>query len=130
MRRIKALIACERSKVVRNAFNSYHGVDAVCCDVLPPEDGDLDDCYYLGDVRDLLREHWDIMIAFPPCTFLANSGVKHLYKDGKKSNGLNPERWEQMREAAEFFNLLLKAPMPKMIENPPTRTCKEIDSQV
>jgi hypothetical protein len=119
MRRIKALIACERSKVVRNAFNSYHGVDAICCDVLPPEDGELDDCYYMGDVRDLLKQEWDIMIAFPPCTFLANSGVKHLYLDGKKSHGINFERLAEMKQAAEFFNLLLNAPVPyKMIENP------------
>lgn len=119
MRRIKALIACERSKVVRNAFNSFHGVDAICCDVLPPEDGDLDDNYYMGDVKNIINDGWDIMIAFPPCTFLANSGVKHLYKEGKKKNGMDKQRWEDMREASEFFNLILNAPIPhKMIENP------------
>lgn len=119
MKRIKALIACERSKVVRNAFNSYHGVDAVCCDVLPPEDGDLDDGYWKGDVLKVLNYGWDIMIAFPPCTFLSNSGVKHLYIDGKKENGINKQRWDEMREGAEFFNALLNAPIPcKMIENP------------
>jgi len=118
MRRIKALIACEFSGVVRNAFNAYHEVEAISVDLLPPEDGRTD-CHWQSNVLNVLNYGWDAMIAFPPCTFLANSGVKHLYKDGRKENGINQERWDEMQKAAEFFNLLLNADIPyKMLENP------------
>jgi hypothetical protein len=118
MRRIKALIACEFSGVVREAFNSYSGVYAISCDLLPPEDGRTD-YHYQGSVLDIINDGWDILIAFPPCTFLANSGVKHLYIDGNKKNGINKERWQEMEDAAQFFNLLLNSSIPhKMLENP------------
>jgi len=108
MKTLEIIIACEFSGVVREAFNAYHGVHAISCDILPPEDGRVD-YHHQGDVRELLKRHWDMMIFFAPCTFLSNSGVKHLYKDGRKENGINQERWDCMREGAEFFNLLLNA---------------------
>lgn len=115
---MRVLIACEFSGVVREAFNAYSGVHAISCDLLPPED-ERTDYHYQGDVRDIIHDGWDLMIAHPPCTFLSNSGVKHLYKDGRKENGINRERWEEMREAAEFFNFLLNAPVKyKALENP------------
>jgi hypothetical protein len=59
------------------------------------------------------------MIAHPPCTYLANSGAKHLYIDGKKENGPYLPRWEQQAEALDFVQLLMDAPIPKIaIENP------------
>jgi hypothetical protein len=60
------------------------------------------------------------MIAHPPCTFLANSSAKHLYNDMKKENGLNPERWANMAEGAEFFKLLWEQHhIPRIcVENP------------
>jgi hypothetical protein len=52
-----------------------------------------------------------MLIGHPPCTYLANSGVSWLYKDAA--------RWDRMREAANFFRMLLDAPVPlKCIENP------------
>lgn len=50
---IRVLVACEFSGVVREAFNAIHGVDAISCDLLPPEDGRVD-VHYQGDVRDIL----------------------------------------------------------------------------
>jgi len=59
------------------------------------------------------------MVAHPPCTYLANSGAKHLYLGMKKENGRNEERWERMQEAAKFFRSLLEADIQKIaIENP------------
>lgn len=98
----RVLIACEFSGIVREAFNAYQGINAISCDILPAEDGRTD-FHYQGDVRDLLKDKWDAMIFFAPCTRLANSGVRWL-----RERNL----WDEMREGAEFFNLLLNADIP------------------
>ncbi len=78
------------------------------CDVLPT---DAPGPHYQGDVRDVLYDGWDLMVAHPPCTYLANSGVSWLHKD--------QSRWAKMWDGAEFFRLLLEAPIPmRAIENP------------
>ncbi len=69
--------------------------------------------HYQGDVRDCLHDDFDLMIAHPPCTYLANSGVRWLYDPDK------PGRWTQMTAATDFFRTLLAAPIPRIaIENP------------
>ena len=98
------LVACEFSGIVRDAFIA-RGHDAWSCDLLPSEKGGN---HYQENVIDLLGKiytikPWDLMIAFAPCTYLANSGVRWLYKDGLP----DPERWQKMIEACEFFNYLL-----------------------
>jgi hypothetical protein len=115
------LVACEFSGVVRRAFREI-GHDAWSCDLLPAEDrspfhiqGDavMAAYGYLGHAK------WDLMIAHPPCTYLANSGAKHLYSGMRKENGPNHKRWDAMREAAFFFLQLFNAPVPLIaIENP------------
>ena len=61
----------------------------------------------------------DLMIAHPPCTYLANSGNKHLYIGGRKENGRNEERWAKREEALMFVRLLMGANIPKIcVENP------------
>lgn len=122
---MKVLIACEFSGTVRDAFRRK-GHDAWSCDLLPTE-GVFTQYHYQGDVMELLRKHeFDLMIAHPPCTYLANSGVQHLYigrKPIKDEVGniinINSERWQQMILAANFFNQLLCLPIPKIaVENP------------
>lgn len=110
---MKVLIACEYSGKVRDAFLAK-GHDAVSCDYLESESPDGP--HYVGDVRDLLELEWDLIIAHPPCTYLANSGVRWLYNnDGSR----NEERWNNLKEATEFFNLFLKHPCnKKCVENP------------
>lgn len=104
---MKVLVACEYSGRVRDAFRN-RGHDALSCDLLPSEVGGP---HYQGDVRDLLNEGWDLMIAHPPCTYLTNSGVSWLHKD--------PSRWAKLDEGAAFFKMLLNAPIAKIaIENP------------
>lgn len=121
---MRVLVACEFSGVVREAFNSYHGVYALSCDLLPPEDGRVD-YHYQGDVRDIINDGWDLMIAHPPCTFLTNAGVRWLYE---KSGSVNEERWSNMSAAADFFRLLMNADIPRIaVENPiPHRHAMEI----
>lgn len=105
---MRILIACEYSGRVREAFRKL-GHDAWSCDLLPADDGSK---YHIqGDVLEQLDKGWDMMIAHPPCTYLANSGVSWLYKQ--------EGRWEKMREGAEFFSALLNAPIPLIaVENP------------
>lgn len=101
---MKVLVACEFSGAVRDAFSSL-GHYAVSCDLLPSETAGF---HYQGDVRDILNEGWDLMIAHPPCTHLAISGARWF---GDK------EREQQ--ESLEFVKLLLSAPVPRIaLENP------------
>jgi hypothetical protein len=77
---MKVLVACEFSGRVRDAF-IRRGHDAISCDILETESLGP---HYVGDVRDLLSQDWDLIIAFPPCTYLAQSGVQWLKKvDGR-----------------------------------------------
>lgn len=109
---MRVLVACEFSGIVRDAFTA-RGHSAMSCDMLPTEADPIN--HWQGDVLDVLDWGWDLMIAHPPCTYLANSGVRWLYKDG----GVNEDRWERMVEAAEFFRALLNAPIPRIaVENP------------
>lgn len=104
---MRVLVACEFSGRVRDAF-AKRGHDAWSCDILPTE---TPGNHIQGDVLKVLNDGWDLMIAHPPCTYLANSGVQHLHKD--------PERWEALREAIEFFNLFLSTSIPRVaVENP------------
>lgn len=109
---MKILIACEYSGTVRDAFNEL-GHNATSCDLL---NTDKPGSHYKGDVKDILYNEWDLIIAHPPCTYITNSGVCHLYnKDGSK----NIERWEKLKEATEFFKLFVNHPCRKIcIENP------------
>jgi hypothetical protein len=104
---MKVLVACEFSGIVREAFRK-RGHDAWSCDLLPTE---IPGKHIQGDVLEILGDGWDMMIAHPPCTYLANSGVQHLHK--------HIERWSQMESGRVFFMALMNAPIDKVcIENP------------
>lgn len=111
---MRVLVACEFSGTVRDAFIAK-GHDAVSCDLLPTESPGP---HIQGDVLDVIDDGWDMMIAHPPCTFLANSGVRWLYTD-YNTKVKNYARWAEMRKAKQFFRELLEAPIPLIaIENP------------
>ena len=75
------------------------------CDILPTESGGP---HYQGDVRDILQEGWELLIAHPPCTHLAVSGAR-WFKD----------KAAEQEEALSFVQLLMTAPIAKIaIENP------------
>ena len=101
---MRVLIACEHSGTVRDAFLA-RGHDALSCDLLPTESPGP---HYQGDVRDVLGDGWDLMIAHPPCTHLAVSGAR-WFKD----------KQAEQQEALDFVRLLLDAPVPRIaLENP------------
>lgn len=105
---MRILVACEYSAVVRDAFRAK-GHDAWSCDMLPT---DGDPTYHIqGNVLPILTQGWDLMIAHPPCTYLTNAGVCHLYTE--------PHRWKALIEGAVFFRTLLTADIPLIaVENP------------
>ena len=109
---MKVLLACEYSGTVREAFNKK-GHDVLSCDLEP---SDVPGNHYQGDIFDVLYQEWDLMIAFPPCTYLSNAGAKHLYPKGK----LNVERYKKGLVAKQFFTELLESEHIEKIcvENP------------
>lgn len=104
---MKAIIACEYSRIVADAFESK-GWDVTSCDILPAEKPGK---HYQGDIFDILySEKWDLLIGFPPCTFLTYASM---------ANWDNPERVVKRIEAAQFFMKLYNADIPFIsLENP------------
>jgi hypothetical protein len=103
---VNILVACERSGILRDALIAA-GHNAISCDLHPSrKPGPHLQC----DVRLVLHKPWDGLISHATCRYLTNAGVKHLYKNGRKENGPDPERWHSMREAAEFFRMLESGP--------------------
>lgn len=109
---MRVLVACEFSGVVRDAF-LRKGHDAISCDLEASTspynlNGRPRWRFYRGDVRDILYEGWDLMIAHPPCTHLAVSGARY-FKDKQR----------EQAEALAFVQTLLDAPIDRIaLENP------------
>jgi len=101
---VRILIACEYSGRVRDAFIRA-GHDAISCDLLPTDEPGP---HYQGDVRDMIGDGWDLMIAHPSCTHLAVSGAR-WFKD----------KLTEQAEALDFVKMLMNAPIELIaIENP------------
>jgi hypothetical protein len=112
---MRLLIACEFSGRVRDAF-IRKGHDAISCDLEPTL---VDGPHIQGDVLEILDQGWDMMIAFPPCTYLASSGMQHTV-NGKRPMSLT---WK----ALAFVDRLLKAPIDKIaLENPVGKISTEL----
>ena len=103
---MKVLIACEFSGRVRDAFLE-RGHDAVSCDLIPNE---TPGPHHMGDVCDILKDGWDLMIAHPPCTYLAVSGARWFNLPGRR---------EKQEEALKLVSYLLRANIDMIcLENP------------
>lgn len=116
---MKVLVACERSGVVRDAFLAL-GHDAVSCD-LHPTDSQGPGRHHQGDVRDILHDGWDLMVAHPDCTYLCRAGQRWLHAPPDETPGKlkGLPRYHAMWEAVQFFRLLRDAPIERIaIENP------------
>ena len=119
---MKVLIACEESQAVTKAFRE-RGHQAYSCDILPCSGGHPE-WHIQDDVTKHLDKGWDLMIAHPPCTYLAVSGARWLYnKDGSK----NEDRWINREKALDFVRTLLDAPILRIaLENPVSVISSEI----
>ena len=124
----KVLIACEESQTVCKAFRK-RGFEAYSCDIIEPSGGHpewhiQEDALLLinGDVQFVTLDgmlhkvdKWDMIIAHPPCTYLANAGARHLWK----GHELNQERYQQGLDAKAFFMKFLNADCEHIaVENP------------
>lgn len=104
---MRVLVACEYSGAVRDAFIAL-GHESLSCDLLPT---DSPGPHYQGDVRDVINQGWDLMVAHPPCTYLSVSGM-HWTTRGLRDPKLT-------EDALDFVKLLLNAPIPRIaLENP------------
>jgi hypothetical protein len=93
-RTLRVLIACEFSGKVRDAFTS-RGHKAVSCDLMASETPGE---HYTGHVQDIIHDNWDMMIAFPPCTYLANSGNRWHAGSEERTQALEFIRWLMTRD--------------------------------
>jgi len=87
---MKILLACEESQVVCKEFRKL-GHEAYSCDILPCSGGHAE-WHLQQDITPLLKEKWDMIIAFPPCTHLAVSGAawfKQKIADGRQQQGID-----------------------------------------
>ena len=110
---MKILVACEESQRVCIELRKL-GHEAYSCDILPCSGGHPE-WHLQQDVTLLLNEKWDMIIAFPPCTYLSNAGARHLFPGGK----LNEERYKKGLLAKELFMSIYNADCSKIaIENP------------
>lgn len=130
-KQLKVLVACEKSQAVTIELRKL-GHEAYSCDIEPCSGGHPE-WHIQDDVLPILNGgtfvtsdnapsrtvlKWDIIIAFPPCTYLTSAGTRHY------SLRVNPvekveARIKEREQAAEFFMLFANADCPKIaIENP------------
>ena len=129
------LVACEESQAVTTELRAL-GHNAFSCDILECSGGHPE-WHIQGDVSNLLEPNeygiiafttmdgtshmvhyaWDMIIAFPPCTYLTTTGNRwfNVEKYGDKAI----ERLKLREEAANFFLMFANANCEKIaIENP------------
>jgi site-specific DNA-cytosine methylase len=105
---VRILVACEESQAVTIELRRL-GHEAYSCDIIECSGGHPE-WHLQQDVIPLIKEPWDMIIAFPPCTHLAVSGARHFEqkrKDGRQQRGI------------DFFMMFANADCPRIaIENP------------
>jgi hypothetical protein len=113
---IRVLIGGEATRTIASAFE-LRGHYALTADFRPAQ---RPGPHHQGDWWEVMDQGWDLAIFHPTCTFMANSGSKHLFLDRNKKGGLNRERWTKMGEAAwSVWDLLERCPIRRVaIENP------------
>ena len=111
---MRILLACEESQRVTKEFRAL-GHEAYSCDILPTS-GDNPEWHIQGDVIEQLNKDWDMIIGFPPCTYMSNMGAVRMYP---KKGEIDPIRYQKAMEAKEFFMAIYNAPAKYIaVENP------------
>lgn len=150
MSKLNILVACEESQAVTKELRKL-GHNAFSCDLLKCSGG-KPEWHFNVDVFKVIKNKggllqngdsitiegdWDMMIAHPPCTFLAVSGAqwyyhpddKNLPKEKRRPHPRYPNRIKDREEAVKFFTKLWNVKIKKIaIENPigimSSRLCK------
>lgn len=95
---MKILVACEESQTVCKEFREL-GYEAYSCDIQDCSGGHPE-WHLKQDVRQLLYQYWDLIIAHPPCTYMSKAGARWMYP---KTGQIDEERYRLSQEAKEFF---------------------------
>lgn len=98
---MRVLVACEFSDMVGREFRA-RGHDVTSCDLRPSEGSPK---HIMGDVRELLKDSWDLILSFSPCTRKALSGVRWLHER---------DLWADLRAECELFNEIGAANCPRI----------------
>ena len=115
---MKILVACEESQAVTIELRKL-GHEAYSCD-LEPCSGGHPEWHLQVDALEMLKIQWDMIIAFPPCTYLSNAGACRLYP---QKGVLDQERYKKGLIAKEFFMKFLDADCQRIaVENPVSST--------
>jgi hypothetical protein len=135
MRKLNILVACEESQAITKILRKELNQNAFSCDLLKCSGG-LPQYHFNTDVFEIIKDkggllqngefhqiigNWDLMIAHPPCTYLAVSGARWYYdpKDKSKPHPRFPNRAKDREEAIDFFTKLWKCDIKNIvIENP------------
>ena len=114
---MKVLVACEESQEVCKAFRAK-GHEAYSCDIQECSGGHPE-WHLKQDVLPLLYEHWDLIIAHPPCTRLCSSGQRWLYFGDDE---YREKKLREQQDGIAFFMAFVKAAnmtgVKMAIENP------------
>lgn len=126
---MRILVACEESQAVTVELRRL-GHEAYSCDIEPCSGGHPEwhihrnalplingNCKFttVSGTYHQIVDKWDMLIAFPPCTYLSNAGARHLFRGGV----LNQIRYQKGMEAKQFFLAFLNADCPRIaVENP------------
>lgn len=112
---MKVLVACEESQAVCKEFRKL-GHEAYSCDIVPCSGGHPE-WHLQQDVLPLLKEKWDMIIAFPPCTYLTVTGNRWFNIDRYGEKAI--QRHKDRKDAIDFFMAFANADCEKIaIENP------------
>lgn len=128
---MKILVACEESQAVTKELRRL-GHEAYSCDIIPCSGGHPE-WHIMQDVLPLLNgvcsfwtqsgqkrqiaQKWDMIIAFPPCTYLTVTGNRWFNVDRYGEKAL--QRHKDRADAINFFMAFANADCPRIaIENP------------
>lgn len=136
---MRVLVACEESQATTKALRAL-GHEAYSCDLLQCSGGHPE-WHFNCDVFEIIKNNggiaqngdtiqvdkWDLMIAHPPCTYLASSGAqwyyhpedRHLPVNERRPHPRYPNRAQDRQDAIDFFTALYNVPIERIaIENP------------
>jgi hypothetical protein len=115
MKKVKVLVACEKSQVVCKALR-LKGVEAYSCDIQECAGG-KPEWHIVGDaVVEAYSGKYTAMIAHPPCTYISRAGARWMYPT---TGNISQDRLALAMNAKDFFMQLMNAPIPLIaIENP------------
>ena len=111
---MKILVACEESQAVTIQLRRL-GHEAYSCDLIPCSGGHPE-WHIQVDALELLKMKWDMIIAFPPCTYMSNAGACRMFP---RKGQIDEERYAKAMEAKAFFMAFYNADCERIaIENP------------